>query len=228
VFGARIFIRFESAESTARLPAAFAPVSEKARFRFEVLRPLLSSSSSGSESVTSVPSNFDGAAFAVKKARDPDAPVRPEYVGWDHVRDFLRPNLSTDKIYSEELDAAMSSRNPETEPGNIDVHDCGTDNNCSHGAVRNVLSCEITRAGVGGTFVHCILPIMSTFSLHSWYNSVTGRACPRRLLFSMLHQLIERYFCPESSRNISTGISGGVLYSTDSQIDFAIFIYLLY
>lgn len=192
MFGARIFIRFESAESTARLPAAFAPVSEKAHFRFEVPSPLTSAPSSEFGRTTPVPLNFDGAAFAMKKtsqARNPGALVRTEYVAWDDVRELLRSDLNPDRIYSEQMDSVTFSRNLETEPGNVDARDCGN-NTCSHSVSsieRRVLSCEITRAGEGGTFVQ--FPFFLSRALFLCILGITfaGRACPRRLHFSISH-----------------------------------------
>ena len=56
------FIWFESPGSTARLPPAFAPASEKARCRFEVLSTFSSPSWSDSKRV-----RFDGSALGVKE-----------------------------------------------------------------------------------------------------------------------------------------------------------------
>ena len=139
------------------MPPAFAPASEKARCRFEVLSTLPSPSWSDSKRA-----RFDGTALGVEEqdsnTRNSEPPVRPEHVGWGDVRDLLRPvrlsNNETDKIVWEKLDNVTISDNSE-----IHDHDHSSS---APGSAERVLSCEITRASEGGTFVHspCVFRFM--------------------------------------------------------------------
>lgn len=128
VMGARIFIRFASPESTALLPQAFAPQSSKALYRFEVLSP--------PSSTSSMSSGEDG---RVRGSSGPGAgSVRPESIGLEDVSELLTPIVATI---------------PSSSVNNLDeIHKARRKGGLTSVTGR-VLSCEITRASDGGTFL---------------------------------------------------------------------------